>query len=228
MKNSLKFLAALLAASVASAVAQAQTAVKLALVDVAKAWESHYSLPDQNERMKQLNEKAAAELDRLMKEGQGLVEKFRELQEQARSPLLKDDAREKLAKEGEALEGEIQKKEEEVQAFRQSASGQINSVAGQFRNALVEQITKAAVEIAKKKGATLLIDRSGLSGSGFPPILFADASYDITEEVIAEVNKGKPASVAKPAAAAPAAAAPTPAPTTGGASPAVSFPGAKK
>jgi outer membrane protein len=51
--------------------------------------------------------------------------------------------------------------------------------------------------------------------------LYADPSYDITEEVIAEINKGRPAG----APAAPAAAAPAAKP---GDTPSVLFPGTKK
>jgi len=39
-------------------------------------------------------------------------------------------------------------------------------------------------------------------------VLYADPSYDMTEEVVLEVNKDRPAPAAKPTVAAPAAAAP--------------------
>ena len=83
---------------------------------------------------------------------------------------------------------------------------------GSFRQMLIEEISKVASDIAKKKGATLLVEKSAT--------LYADPAYDITEEVIAEINKGRPAGSAAPAAAAPA--------TKAGDTPSVLFPGTKK
>jgi outer membrane protein len=85
-----------------------------------------------------------------------------------------------------------------------------------FQNVLLDEITKVASDIAKKKGANLLLNKQAA--------VFADASYDISDEVLAEVNKGKPAS----SATSSAAPAPAAKPAAGDAAPTVTFPGAKK
>ena len=73
---------------------------------------------------------------------------------------------------------------------------------------MIEEITKVAVDIAKKKGATFLLDKSGPTLVGVSNILYFDPSLDITDEVMAEINKDRPAMTPAPAAtsAAPAAA----------------------
>ena len=58
---------------------------------------------------------------------------------------------------------------------------------------MVEEITKIAVEIAKKKGATFLLDKSGPTLVGVSNVLYFDPSLDITDEVMAEINKDRPA-----------------------------------
>ncbi|MFH1500305.1 MAG: OmpH family outer membrane protein [Verrucomicrobiota bacterium] len=71
-----------------------------------------------------------------------------------------------------------------------------------FRDLMLEEIGKIATEIAKKKGATILLDKSGPSLIGISNLIYFDPSYDITEEVLKEINKGRPAgsAAAKPAA----------------------------
>jgi hypothetical protein len=75
---------------------------------------------------------------------------------------------------------------------------------------MFEKIGAVVQETAKKKGATLVLDKSGLSNIGLNPVVYSDASYDITEEVQKEIAKGRPANMPAPAAptAKPAAAAP--------------------
>jgi outer membrane protein len=87
---------------------------------------------------------------------------------------------------------------------------------------MVEEISKTAVEIAKRKGATFLIDKSGPSLIGVSNILYSDPAYEITDEVAKEVNKDRPAS-SPAAAASPAAAPKADAPST--ASPMITVPG---
>jgi len=72
---------------------------------------------------------------------------------------------------------------------------------------MIEEISKVAVDVAKRKGATLLIDKSGPSLIGVSNVVYSDAGYDITDDVLKEINKDRPPAVAAPAAA-PAVAAP--------------------
>jgi outer membrane protein len=72
---------------------------------------------------------------------------------------------------------------------------------------MIEEISKTAVEIAKKKGATFLFDKSGPTLVGVSNILFYDPSLDITDEVMAEINKDRPATL--PTTSPASASAPT-------------------
>ena len=73
---------------------------------------------------------------------------------------------------------------------------------------MIEEITKTATEIAKKHGATILLDKSGPTLVGVSNVLYFDPSLDITDEVQAEINKDRPAVTPTPTTAAAATAAP--------------------
>ena len=77
-----------------------------------------------------------------------------------------------------------------------------------FKTLMIEEITKTATDIAKKKGATLLLDKSGPTLVGVSNVLYFDPSLDITDEVMAEINKDRPAVTPTPTTAAGATAAP--------------------
>jgi outer membrane protein len=216
MKTSLKlFLAAAIAGLFAVAV-KAQPAPKVFVVDMAKLYDGHPKTEEQNAKLKADQQKAEEELQKINGEGNALVEQFKTLEEQVNNPTLSADAKTKLQQDMQAKGQEIQRKQAEVNQFRGNTQRSLQQRINNFKQFLLEEISKTAVEIAKKKGATLLLDKSGPTLIGVPSLLYFDPAYDITEEVAKELNKGGTSSAA--AAAKPAS----------GEAPSVSFPSSKK
>ena len=108
---------------------------------------------------------------------------------------------------------DIQRKKSDIATFAQNTQRSLQQRLQNFRTVMLEKLSKSASEIAKRKGATLLVDKSGPSLIGVPNIIYSDAAYDITDEVTKEVNKDRPAvsPAAAPATAMPAPAAAAPA-----------------
>lgn len=220
MKNSLKTL--LVSLVIGAAAVQAQPALKVAVVDMASLYDNHYLTAEHTAKIEADEKRAQEELQRLNAEGNEIVQKFQELVEQINNPVLSNEAKAKLEQDAQQKRGEIEAKQNEVNQFRQNVQRALQSQIGNFRDLLLEELSKLATDIAKQKGATLLIDKSAPAGFGISPFLYVDAGYDITEEVLAAVNKNRPATATTPStSAAPAA------PATDGA-PAISFPGASK
>ena len=220
MKTSLKTLLAAVTFGVSALFAQAQPAPKVGIVDFAQAFEKHYKTQEQNEKLNATKTKIQGEMEKIFKEGQALAEKYKELLEQTKNPVLTAEAR--TAAEGDAAKQleEVRKKEQLFTETRNDADRMLQQQIATFRQMLIEEISKVATDIAKKKGVTILIEKNAT--------VYADPAYDITEEVIAEINKNRPAgSTATPAATTPAAPA---APTTSqpAETPSVMFPGTKK
>lgn len=222
MKTSVKSLLAIAFAGLMAVAAQAQPAPKIYVVDMAKLYDAHPKTEEQNGKLKSDQQKAEEELQKLNAEGNTLVKQFNDLKEQANNPTLSADGKTKAQQDLEAKGQEIQRKQTEVNAFRANTQRSLQQRINNFKQFLLEEISKTAVEIAKKKGATLLVDKSGPTLIGLPSLLYFDPAYDITEEVSKEINKDRPAGSAS------AAPASTAKPAAGGDTPSVSFPGAKK
>jgi outer membrane protein len=201
MKKSIHSLLALAAFGATALFAQAQPAPKILVVDMAKLYDGHFKTEEQNAKLRGDEQKAQEELEKLNKEGNSLVEKYKELVDQSNNPAATAEAKSKAQGESERLLQDIQRKQAEVQSFQTNTRNSLQQRIQNFRSLMVEEISKTAVEIAKRKGATFLIDKSGPTLIGVSNILYSDAGYDITEEVAKEVNKDRPAAVAAPAAA---------------------------
>jgi outer membrane protein len=200
MKNSIKSLVAA-ATSGLSRCCGAQPAVKIAIVDMAKLYDGHYKTVEQNAKIQADDQKAQEEVEKMNKEGNALVEEYKSLTEQANSPALSAEAKSKAQNEAQKKLESIQNKQREVQTFIQNTRNSLGQRLNTFRSLMLEEIGKVASEVAKRKGATLVIDKAGPTAIGISNIIYADAGYEITEDVAKEINKDKPAG----AAAAPAA-----------------------
>jgi len=223
MNKALRILSTIAAFGAATFVAQAQPAPKIFVVDMAKLYESHYKTEEHITKLRADEQKAQVELERLNKEGNALVEQYKEFVEKANNnPLASAEAKTKAEQEAQGKLEQIEKKKEEIQVFRGNVERQLQQRMKTFRDIILEEISKTTTDIAKKKGATVVVDKAGPSGIGISNFIYLDPAYDITDEVLKEVNKDRPAT---PAAA---AAAPAPAARSAGDAPTVTFPGSKK
>lgn len=233
MKSSVKSLLSAALFGAVALVGQAQPAFKILVVDVSKLYEGHWQTQEQNAKLEKENQEAGAQLQQLNAEGTALVDQYKDLVEQTKSPTLTTEARAKVQADADKKRAEIDAKQNDVNAFQQNTQRALQQRIKTFRDLMLEQITTAATKIAKDKGATILLDKYGPTVVGISNILYSDPAYDITDEVMKELNKDRPATPATPMAAptaapAPAASAPGAAPAAGGGAPMITIPGAKK
>lgn len=208
MKKIINTLIALATIAAGSTALQAQPAVKLVVVDMAKVFDGHYKSEEANIKFRDAEQKAQEQAEELRKQGQTIVDEYKELVEQAKSTLLTAEARSKAEADAQKKAEEIQRKQTDLQTFVQNTQRSLQQRIGTHREMLLEEISKVVVEFAKKNGATLVLDKSGPSMFRIPVVLYSDAAYDITEMVIKEVNKDRPVPPAPTPAPAAAPAAP--------------------
>jgi outer membrane protein len=196
----------------------AQPAVKLVVVDMAKVYDNHYKSEEAAAKFRDAEQKAQEQVEELNKQGQSLVDEYKELMEQSKNTVLTPEARSKAEGDAQRKLEDIQRKQGEVQTFRTNTQRSLQQRIKTHRDLLLEEITKVVNDLAKRQGATLVVDKSGPTLFGIPSVLYSDPAYDITDAVVKEVNKDRPApapAAATPAATTPAVAAPAAtAPTT--------------
>jgi outer membrane protein len=198
MKKPIQSLLAFAALAFTALTAQAQTSSKILVVDMTKLFEGHYKTIEQQAKLTADEAKAKDQLDAITKEGNALVEQYKELDEQSKNPTATAEAKAKAQGEAQKKIEEIRQKQSEQQSFAQNARNSLTQRFQTFKTLMFEEITKAAVEVAKRKGATLLFDKSGPSLIGVPTVLYFEPGMDITDEVMAAINKDRPAMTPTP------------------------------
>jgi len=193
MKKSIQSLVAVAAIALTTLTTHAQTAPKILVVDLAKLFDNHWKTQEQQAKLKADGAKAQDQIAALQKDGNALVDQFKELDEQSKNPTATAEAKAKAQTDAQKLYDQIQQKRSELNSFAQNTQSTLRQRFETFKTLMIEEISKTAVDIAKKKGATFLLDKSGPTLVGVSNILFFDPSLDITEEVMAELNKDRPA-----------------------------------
>ncbi len=201
----------------------AQPALRIVTADMGKLLEGYYKTDEQMAKIRAEEQKAQTELERMSKELNQVIEQYKEAVDQSKSTLLTPEARAKAEADVAAKMEDIRRRQSDGQNFGANAQRQIQQRVQTVRSLLLDEISKRVTEIARTKGATLVVDRSGPTFLGISAVLYSDPAYDITNEVLADINKDRPAA---PPAAAPAAPAPAAAPAAGTTdTPAITVPG---
>lgn len=206
LTNTLLTAGCMLAAALTS---HAQSEPKIVVVDLEKIFKQHYATNAEEAKLKSQSGQAQKDLDGLIKQRSDLVDQYKALQEQANNPAMTSDAKSKAQSDEQAKAQEINQKTQEMQQFAQQARQTLQQQFGNFRSQLLDDINKVVLRIAHDHGATLVLNSSAHFAEGTQPVLYADPSYDITDEVMTEINKNKPAGMPAPDATAAPSAAPS-------------------
>jgi Skp family chaperone for outer membrane proteins len=184
-----------------AATAGAQSELKIITVNLGKALGEYYKTQQAVEKLSADQNQAMAKIDEMQIAGSALVEQYKEMEEQSKNIALTESAREKAKEDAQKKGEEIQAKQNELQQFSTNAQRMLDQQRQTHQTLMLDEIQKVVDALAYERGVTLVLDVSGASSIGAPVVLYSSAAYDITDDVLAILNKDKPAEVEKPAAA---------------------------
>ncbi len=186
-----KLIAALL---IASAVAGQAADLKFGVVDMAKAFAEYHKTKDASAKFKENVDKATQEVNDRWTVYKNMLGDIQKLQKQAQDPILTGDERAKRGAELQEKVKEVRALEQEIGEFQNRRQGQLKQEDAQIRKGLYEEI----LEVVKTKAASdsydFVFDKSGMSLSTVPVLLYYKDAVDFTDEVVVEMNKGAAAS----------------------------------
>ena len=216
-----KLAAMVLAISCLAGTAVAQEPVKIATIDLLKAFDSYWKTKLSNDQLKE----RGADFDKarvgMIEDLDLLREEYNRLNVSAQDPANSDEKRAADLKKTQEKISEFKRLEQQVIDFNKNAQKTLADQTRRLRKGRLEEIQEVISTKAKELGYDLVIDSSqDVLLPRTPTVLFTNGKNDITAVVIDILNKDavgkyKPADPAKPAE--PAATAPekpaAPAPT---------------
>lgn len=179
-----QFLVLTSALAAAAPAVVAQPAPKIFVVDVARVFESHPQIQSQQAALKAEEQKAGDQLKAIERDVRARVDQLKEKQTRLDDPTLSATQREAIRVEGQKIAQEMQARQNEGQQLMAKTQNDLQQRVQKFRAQVMAEIAKASAEVARRKGGTVVQDRNSL--------IYADPSYDITADVVAEVAKSRP------------------------------------
>ncbi|HEX9786048.1 MAG TPA: OmpH family outer membrane protein [Opitutaceae bacterium] len=202
MRKPIATILSLAAFCAAGVISQAQPALKLVTVSIGRAYDEYWKTQENIAKLRDLQKTTQDQVAELQKQLEEIVEEYRVLEEKTKSTALSKEGLAKAQSDAEKKLEEVNAKQQEGQQYVSNAQRSLQLREKNYRDLMIDEITKVIEDIRVKRGATLVLDTSGPTGIGLPGVVYADPAYDVTDEVVAELNKSKPAGEAAAGSAA--------------------------
>ena len=187
------FLAVVLAASLSGVSMAQEGKLKIATVDMQQLFKEYYRT---NDAQKQINIERA----RIQKENNDRLTRIRELEnslgnlrKQLDDPAINDSRKQQLFKDWQMQQQEGIALDRERREFLQRRNQALNEKMVQRMKGILEEIRKLVEEQAKTDDYDYVFDKSGLSTSQVPFLLYTKDATDITAGLLKDLNKDAPA-----------------------------------
>lgn len=185
--------AAILAVSLATSVAAQDGKLNIATVDMQELFKNYFRT---TEAQKQINIERA----RIQKDNNERMARIRELEEnlgnlrkQLEDPSINESKKQSLFKEWQMKQQEGIALDRERREFLQRRNQALNEKMLQRMKGILEEIRKLVEEQAKVDNYDYVFDKSGLSTSQVPFMLYTKDATDITANLLTDLNKDAPA-----------------------------------
>jgi outer membrane protein len=182
-----------LAASLATMAFGQEGKLNIATVDMQELFKQYYRT---NEAQKQINVERA----RIQKDNNERLARIRELEgtlaslrKQLEDPSLADSKKQSLFKDWQTQQQEAIALDRERREFLQRRNQALNEKMVQRMKGILEEIRKLVEEKAKLDNYDYVFDKSGLSTSQVPFLLYTKDATDITAGLLKDLNKDAPA-----------------------------------
>lgn len=188
-----RFLSVALAASLISMAGAQDAALKIATVDMQELFKQYHRT---GEAQKQINVERA----RIQKDNNERLARIRELEtnlgnlkKQIEDPSINDSKKQALFKDWQMQQQEGIALDRERREFLQRRNQALNEKMVQRMKGILEEIRKLVEEKAKSDNYDYVFDKSGLSTSQVPFLLYTKDATDVTAGLLKDLNKDAPA-----------------------------------
>jgi len=188
-----RFFSVALAASLLSTVSAQTTKLRIATVDMQELFKQYHQT---NEAQEQINLERA----KIQKDNEERLTRIREIEsnlenfkKQIEDPSVNESKKQSLIKDFQLQQQEGIQLDKERREFIQRRTQALNENMVQRMKVILEDIRKLVEQKSKKDNYDFVFDKSGVSTSQIPVLLYSKDATDITASLLKDLNKNAPA-----------------------------------
>lgn len=163
--------------------------IKFGVVDMQKAFADFHKTKDASGKFKENVDKAQREVNERWSVYKNLLGEIQKLQKEAQDPIVNNETRGKKGAELQEKAKELRALEQEIGEFQNRRQGQLKQEDLQIRKGLYDEILAVVKEKAKTEAYDFVFDKSGVSLSTVPVLLYYKDAVDFTDQIVVELNK---------------------------------------
>ncbi len=191
-------------------VSLANADLKIAIIDLGKAFDSYYKTKDASARIEEKKAAYTKEIQDMVADFQHMQDDAQKLYQAANDPTLSKQAQNDKATALQQKKQDLMNMSNKIEERKTEDSNTIKDEIVRRDKEIVDEITGVVTAYAAPQGYDLVIDKSSAAAaSGIPIILYNSSKLiDITADIVAKLNAGAPVGGAAPSGAAPSPATP--------------------
>jgi len=163
---------------------------KIAVVDMETIFKSYYKTKINSAKFKKQAATYKEYADNLANSQLKLEEEFRALRDASQNIAFSETERESKRLAARDKYRQLEAKQNELQQYDREKSTKLKEQYDKMRKELLSEIRKNIAKYAKQQLYTIVIDASGKTMNNIPLIIYYQTEMDITEIIIARINKG--------------------------------------
>ena len=186
--------------------------LKVATIDLSKAFDQYYKTKDAQARIKQKEDGFQKDLQDMKVDYDHMVEEAQKLKDAANDPTLSPAAKADKGKALQAKVQDLQNMERKLQETSNERNRELQDEIVRRHKEIVDEIVKVVNDYSAPQGFDLVLDRSSSASTSVPIVLFSSTKLtDITDAIVTKLNSAAPpASLTVPAPAGTDQSAPAP------------------
>jgi Skp family chaperone for outer membrane proteins len=166
---------------------------KTATVDLSKVFDTYYKTVQASIAISNTMVERDKELNAMLDDRNKREDDWHKAIQEAASQAISPDKREEYKKEAENIALDLTIRNETISNFYARTEIKFHDDKVQHIKDLTAEIRGVMVAMAKRQGYTLLLDRTALSMTGNPLVLYTSGENDLTDALIKELNSTAPA-----------------------------------
>lgn len=168
--------------------------LKVAVIDLSKAFDQYYKTKEAQAQLKEKEESYQKVLTDLVTDYQHMGEEAQKLDAQAKDLTLSQAARDDKSKALEAKKQDLVNMSNKIQEMKTEDARQIQDELLRRHKEIVDEITKVVTDYSSPQGYDLVLDKSSASAASGVSIVLYNSSklIDITTEIITKLNATAP------------------------------------
>jgi outer membrane protein len=188
--NSIKL--ATIAAFLAAFTIGANAQQKIAFIDMERVFDDYHKTKTANAQFKKRGEEIDLRRKELIDKAKDVKTNFDKLVAESRDKSLNDKAREKKKEEAESKLEELKDAETKVMDFDKLYKKEIADQMRQMQQQIVAEIRGVIQTYSVENKIDIVLDSSGKTLNNVEAVMYFDKRTDITEPIMAIMNKNAP------------------------------------